>query len=165
MANKGSKGNSSKKHLQGSLIPQYSAKVKSKTTFLNNDAAKLDAWKANEGDTANVFLSLRLIQHDYQCFSEWEKAEMKLFWGFQELVSDMTWQQVYSSGGKGQNKAGLGYTPLDKKQYPKSTFRDNLSDDITLFELRVDQKKRIHGFRRDSVFYACWLDKDHQICP
>ncbi|WP_017732542.1 MAG6450 family protein [Nafulsella turpanensis] len=150
------------KHLQRSLIPKSSATLKQETTFLNKNFAEMDGWK-DDGDKANVFLSTRYIQHKYECFSDWSKSEMKLFWEFQELVSSMTWEQVYQTGRKKQ-KNGVAYTPIPKKTYPKSKFLNVLSPDITLFELRVSQKSRVHGFRNGPVFYVCWLDKGHKIC-
>ena len=145
-----------------SLIPQSAAQTKSKTIYLDKDVSLLTGWK-EKGNHAMVFLSLRFIQHEYQCFSEWSKIEMKSFWAFLEKLSTLTWQQIYDQSGK-SNKTGLGYTTIDKYQYPLSEFKEQLSEDITLFELRVDDKKRIHGFRHEAVFYACWLDKNHDIC-
>jgi len=43
-------------------------------------------------------------------------------------------------------------------------FKKSLDDQIELFELRVDNEKRVHGFRMKSIFYLCWLDRGHKIC-
>lgn len=88
---------------------------------------------------------------------------MKLYWDFQEKISKYRWQEVYNTGGKGQNKSGFGFTPIELSKYPKSDFRGRLSPDITIFELRVSQKIRVHGFRDKAVLYICWLDKDHDL--
>jgi hypothetical protein len=144
-----------------SLIPKSAADGKTSNKYLNKNVSKLDGWKLS-GNDALVFVSLRFIQHEYQCFSDWEKVEMKSFWAFQEKLSLYTWQQVYNQSGK-SDKNGLGYTVIKKSQYPNSNFRNSLSDDITLFELRIQEKMRIHGFRHESIFYACWLDKGHDI--
>ena len=151
-----------KRNKTSSLIPQSAAKVDEKNSFLNHNVAKLDGWKQS-GNEANIFVSLRFIHFDTQCFSDWGKHDMKAFWAFQEKLSSHTWQQVYGQAKKGEGKTGFAYTVIDKSQYPDSEFKKNLSDDITLFELRVDGEKRIHGYRRDSIFYAFWLDKDHNL--
>lgn len=117
-----------------------------------------------EGNTSNVFVSLLHLQFNYQCFSDWTKHEMILFWNFNKEIHNKTWQDVYSSARK-QNKTGLAYTTLSKDKYPKSDFTKNLSKDITTFELRVNQKIRVHGFRNKNIFYLCWLDKNHDVCP
>lgn len=114
------------------------------------------------GDNASVFLSLRFIQNDFQCFSEWDKNDMSCFWNFNNEVHHKSWTMVYSTAGKKQ-KTGLAYTPLPLHSYPNSDFKNQLSKDITLFELRLNDKIRVHGFRHKSIFYLCWLDKNHTI--
>lgn len=115
-----------------------------------------------EGNTSNVFVSLLHLQFDFQCFSAWTKQEMNLFWTFNRDIHDKTWQDVYSTARK-QNKTGLAYTILAKDKYPNSDFTKNLSKDITTFELRLNHKIRVHGFRNKNIFYICWLDKNHEI--
>jgi hypothetical protein len=144
------------------LIPKFAAEKPTKDVYLNKNLTKLDAWKQT-GNEANIFLSLRFIQYDFQCFSEWNKTEMKIFWHFQDDISNWTWQQIYNQSRKSE-KTGFGYTVIKKNKYPDSEFLKQLSEDITLFEMRIDLTKRIHGFRHESFFYACWLDKNHKIC-
>jgi hypothetical protein len=153
--------NKKNKNKRSTLIPINAAENKTKNVYLNKNLTVLDSWKEN-GNQANIFLSLRFIQFDHQCFSEWGKEEMKKFWLFQEQLHNHSWQQLYSQSGKTQ-KTGFGYTNIEKSQYPNSIFRNQLSDDITLFELRIDNKIRIHGFRHESFFYAFWLDKNHDL--
>jgi hypothetical protein len=52
---------------------------------------------------------------------------------------------------------------MDIDNYPNIKFKKQLSPDITIFELRVNKRIRVHGFRDESVFYICWLDKEHEI--
>jgi hypothetical protein len=115
-----------------------------------------------EGNTSHVFVSLLHLQFDFQCFSSWSKPEMSLFWHFNKEIHSKSWQDVYSTARK-KNKTGLAYTIIPKGKYPNSVFTKNLSSDITTFELRVNQKIRVHGFRNKNVFYICWLDKNHDI--
>ena len=152
----------SQKHKQGSLIPKSVANIKEEKVFLNKNIALLESWK-EEGNKANIFVSLRFVNHDFQCFSQWSREEMKCFWDFQTKISNTSWQLLYSQNGK-TDKVGFAYTEIKRETYPKSTFKEELSPDITLFEVRANNKIRLHGFRYQSIFYICWLDKNHEIC-
>jgi hypothetical protein len=147
-------------HLFRSPIPK-SALQEKPTKYINKDAAFLQEFEL-EGNEAKVFLSLKYIQSNYQCFSDWAKVEMREFWNFNSLLHEKSWQDVYSTSRK-KDKTGLAYTEIPLKKYPLSEFKRNLSPDITLFELRVSQRMRVHGFRVKSVFYLCWLDRNHDI--
>lgn len=151
-----------KKHLNKSSIAASNT-AKNERKYINNDPTRLHDW-SQEGNNAMVFVSLRHLQHDHECFSDWSKVEMKTFWNFMDKVHQYTWQDLLSSGGKSQ-KTGLGYTVIPLENYPDSIFRKDLDPLINIFELRVDQKSRVHCFRHKSVCYICWLDKNHAICP
>lgn len=143
------------------LIPINASEKKITTKYINKDASSLDNI-LNAGNDSLVFVSFKYIQDNYQCFSSWTRGEMKDFWNFSQIIHNQTWQQVYSSSGK-KNKTGLAYTTVELNQYPESEIKSKLSPDITIFELRVSQKARVHGFRLKSVFFICWLDKNHEI--
>lgn len=151
----------SKKKKRGGFISSSAVQKSTANKFINKNALKLDVF-SQEGNNAYVFLSLKYIQHKIQCFSEWTSQEMGIFWNFNELIHKTTWQDVYASARK-KNKTGLAYTTIEKKQYPKTEFSQKLSEDITLFELRLNKKMRVHGFRHKSIFYLCWLDREHRL--
>lgn len=122
------------------------------------------------GNNALVHTSLRYINTDHQCFSEWEPSELRLFSSFLKLVRQQTWQQVYQSGGKGSNKAGLGYTVHpDKAALPSKGDVQGISPDVNntlqLFELRVSQRARVHCFRQAHFLFLVWLDGKHEVYP
>lgn len=75
----------------------------------------------------------------------------------------MTWQDVYATASK-DNKRGLAYTVIPREKYGKNEFIASLDKDITMFELRVDNEIRVHGYRMNATFYLCFLDRDHKIC-
>ena len=131
------------------------------TSYINKDATKL-IQNIENGDDSKAIISFLHLQNSYQCFSDWSKAEMNDFWNFYRKLHEYTWSQIYSTGRK-NNKNGVAYTIIPKKKYPNPEFKKTLSEDITLFELRISQKARAHGFRNKSVFYICWLDKNHDI--
>lgn len=156
---------SSSNHKRRSLIPKSVATLPKKKTYLNTDSAFLEGWQ-REGNNANVLISIKLVQDDYQCFSDWDKQEMKAFWRFSRKIHEHTWQQVLETATKNlSEKTGLGYTPLPATKYPKSEFRESLDPQTAFFEVRVNGEMRVHGFRERSLFYICWLDKNHEICP
>lgn len=114
------------------------------------------------GNDKYVFVSIKNLQYKHQCFSEWDKSDMNKFWAFNKKIHEMTWEQVLKTGGK-NNKTGIAYTPLPREKYNKIPFIKGLSKDICMFELRIDNKIRVHGFRINSIFYLCVLDKKHEI--
>lgn len=146
-----------------SLIPQYNPNnLQIKTSsYINKDALIMYGW-LQDGDSANIFASLRFIQHEKQCFSEWNKQEMKLFWTFLNQLHDYTWGKMFSQS-RNDNKSGMGYTTIDKKKYGNSDFLKSIDPTVTFFELRVNQKIRVHCFRDKSICYIFLLDKHHNM--
>lgn len=150
----------SKKHLNRSVLDAY---TKEESRFIGNDALPEEIDIEHTGNETKVILSIKYLQNGHQCFSDWSKVEMGKFWDFNKKLHNMTWRDVYSSARK-KEKTGMAFTKIPINNYPKSTFRSELSADITLFELRVDDCIRVHGFRDKRIFFMCWLDKDHIIC-
>ena len=151
-----------KKHLNRSIIPPTAASVGQEFKYITKNPAIMNGW-ALDGNSANVFVSIRFLQYDHECFSDWAKNEMKMFWAFLTKLHDYTWQQIYDTSRK-TDKTGFAYTKIPRDKYPDSNFKKSLDDQIELFELRVDNEKRVHGFRMKSIFYLCWLDRGHKIC-
>ncbi len=151
-----------KKHLNRSIIQIEDGNRKKVHQYAIPDPAFIYDWR-QEGNNAHILLSIRFLQHDHECFSDWGKTDMKAFWYFQSKLHRFTWQQTYDTSRK-TDKSGLGYTKIPRDNYPDTEFKKSLGDEIELFELRVDQTKRVHGFRVRSIFYLCWLDKGHKIC-
>ncbi|MES2388131.1 MAG: hypothetical protein V4543_09020 [Bacteroidota bacterium] len=153
------------KHLNSSFIPQQAANLPLDQSYINKQADFLEGW-LREGNDALAIVSIKLLQDDFQCFSDWSKSEMKAFWDFNRKVHQYSWKQIYSSASKqlGQ-KTGFAYTVIDRSSYPDSQFKKALTPETTFFELRVNGDMRVHGFRYKALFYLCWLDREHQICP
>lgn len=143
------------------LINKNVASLKSEAVYINKNVATLIGNNEN-GDDFNVIISFIHLQNSHQCFSDWSKQEMNDFWNFYKKMHQYTWQQVYLTSGETQ-KNGIAYTVIPTSKYPNKDFKENLSEDITIFELRVTQKGRVHGFRNKAVFYICWLDRNHEI--
>ncbi|GAB2841390.1 hypothetical protein [Ferruginibacter profundus] len=150
------------KHKQKSSVPQAGATLEATTQYINKIAA-LTVFE-EDSDNAPVFVSIRYLYHEFQCFSIWHPDEMKAFWEFIRKVHQYTWTMLKQSGGKGENKAGMGFTPIPVGSYPANLTTD-IEPDSKLFELRVTQRARVHCFRAKSICYLYLLDKDHSIFP
>ena len=120
----------------------------------------------------NPYVALKYFDSDWQCFSEWEKQELKAFSNFLSTLKNHTWNEVYRTGGR-IPKHGLGYTKYKisdiKSEAIKTRLKsvaEHISEDINFFELRVDQNKlRVHGFQSHSVFFLVVLDRNHEAFP
>lgn len=147
-------------------VPINAADTKDeKKTFISKEAASLKNQIESDKNDSHVLMSIKYLQHQHQCFSDWDANDMKSFWDFNKRLHEHTWADLYKSGGSLGNKSGLGFTIINHDKYPDSDFKKELSKDQRIFELRVNKKARVHGFRIKGVFYLCWLDKDHEICP
>lgn len=112
-----------------------------------------------------AFVVLKYFDDSYECFSHWKENELKDFSRFTKTIRQMTWTDIYKSGGK-SSKTGLGYTVhTNKEVLPNQDIVRSISEDITFFELRVNKKARVHGFRVKSAFYLVWLDRNHKVYP
>ena len=127
-----------------------------------NTDVNVDAFDKN-GNNTLVFISIKNIQSNYQCFSEWTKSELSKFWKFNRRLHNMTWQQVYATASK-DDKRGLAYTVIPRDRYGTNEFVSSLDKEIKMFELRVDDEMRVHGYRMNATFYLCFLDREHNIC-
>lgn len=150
------------KHKGKSIIPQHDPLKQIPGNFSNKDLI-LQSHKQG-GNNATVLISLRFVHEEFECFSEWSKQDMKLFWNFNRSVHAYKWQHVIEQGGKAKKKVGFGYTKVAKNLYPEGGFISAFNPDVDFFEMRLGDKARVHGFRYDSIFYICWLDRNHNIC-
>lgn len=108
-------------------------------------------------------VNMKYYTSSFQCFSAWSSQEMKQFSDFIEKLRQMKWADIYRTGGKLGYKTGLGYSLIDRKNYPKNALLDKVSADISFFELRVNQTMRVHGFRCLDAFYLVYLDRNHDL--
>ncbi|EHN66380.1 hypothetical protein [Comamonas testosteroni] len=157
-------------------LPREKIQAKAKATLQlserdNQIFAIAESADVQGGDNANPYIALKYFRDAYECFSHWEKDELK---AFTELINDLrnrTWKQVLQTSGK-RDKRGLAYTPYDPVKTAEAakthleSVRDQISPDITFFELRVDQNKlRVHGFRARAAFFLVLLDREHRVFP
>lgn len=77
----------------------------------------------------------------------------------------MTWQQVLETAGKGENKAGLAYTPYEDDALKGVSRPMRLSPEIKIAGVRASSELRVFGAYHDHVFYILWFDRRHEIVP
>lgn len=137
------------------------ASTKVKHKIKNHTDVVVEDIESN-GNEKNVFISIKHLQSNFECFCDWSKSDMGFFWNFNNFLHSLTWEQVYSTSRKNY-KAGVAYTVISRSRYIKIPFIKSLSPEITMFELRVSDRIRVHGFRDKSIFNLCILDKDHRL--
>ncbi|HBE17363.1 MAG TPA: hypothetical protein DEG17_00745 [Cyanobacteria bacterium UBA11149] len=94
--------------------------------------------------------------------SDWTSSEINDLLAGLKKIELYTWGQIKSHGSKKRGASvGTGYKLISN--YP--TLPDNIPEDVKLSEMRIDEKKRIFGFRVASVYYIIWFDRDHSVCP
>lgn len=145
-------------------IPSNAAEIKVQGGVLNDLEIKLMGFNTSRNEEPHV--NLKYYQSNYECFSEWTSEELKDFTSFLDKLGQTDWINIFKSGGSVGNKSSFGLTyHKDKKKLPTAIFIEKISPDINFFELRVNQKARVHGFRCVHTFFLVWLDRNHQIYP
>jgi hypothetical protein len=127
--------------------------VEPTTRFENVDFDELP------GKKRGVSISLRYFRKQTECFSVWQKGDLKKFSGLIEKIRDYDERSLKSSALCGVHK--------NKPSRDRFSLPDELSQDLDMYELRVDpsNKARVHGVFWAETFYLIWLDKDHQVFP
>lgn len=139
----------------GHSIPDSASHKKDERrgVLLTIDECKIFGIQTNMHD--QPYVNLKYFDSNYECLSAWEKDELKLLSDFIQKVSESNWFDIQKSCTKHK----------DRRILPKTKKIENVSPDITFFELRVSIKARVHGFRSANAFFLCWLDRNHQIYP
>lgn len=84
--------------------------------------------------------------------SEWKGKELSDLINCFQKMEQLTWHEIMKHDG-------LKVKPL--KDVPKPSY---ISEDVTMFEIRVCQLKRIHGFIDKNIFNLVWFDRGHSVC-
>jgi hypothetical protein len=111
-----------------------------------------------------VALSYRFIKAGKSfCLSHCKKDDIRAVADCLRQLTTMTWEQVRQSGGRGENKVGLGYTPYKDSELNHVQRPPEFSKDISIAAVRATQKMRVFGGYKGHVFYLLWFDPDHKI--
>ena len=104
----------------------------------------------------HVSISLRYFQRSCECFSKWEKPELKKF--------SATIDKLLGYGPNLLTKtSSLCVMHKDAPDEDRFSLPDEISPEQALHEIKVDpsNKLRIHGFFSGPVFFLLWLDREH----
>ncbi len=77
----------------------------------------------------------------------------------------MSWQDVKTSGRKGEGKTGLNCTPYKDSDMRKVSRPSSVGDEVQMLGLRAGSAGRLFGYYADHVFYVLWFDSHHEIVP
>jgi len=112
--------------------------------------------------TSSVSISLKYYNSRSECWSDWQKADLKGFTKIIEMLSQQSVQQLKSRGANGTPKCRMHKGPSKTPGYKRPT---TISEDIDLYEIGVTNQARIHGFFAGTVFFLVWLDRRHRVFP
>jgi hypothetical protein len=138
------------------LLPEEIAQKERKTVHLSLTEANYLGLP--ESENLPVYISLKYFDGKHQCFSEWQHGELKSFTKFIEILRQQKWEEI-------KKNDGLKYKEHNRSKLPNKRILTSISPETTLFELRVTQKARVHGFKVQSAFFLVWLDRNHKIYP
>lgn len=111
-------------------------------------------------------VSLKYYDPKFECFSQWNQKELKSFSAFVKRLSTTSWTDTYKSSGRSGEKVGFGMAyHKNIRNTSLAAIAQRISAEIKLFELRVSQRARVHGFRSVSTFFLVCLDRNHEIYP
>jgi len=107
-------------------------------------------------DAGSVSVSLRYFRRECECFSDWQKAELKKFVGTLEKLRSHSVDQL-------KGKKSLCDIHKGKPNEARFNIPDAISPDLSIYEIKIDpsNKLRMHGFFTGPVFFLLWLDRMH----
>ena len=106
----------------------------------------------------HLHVSLKYWHSRSQCFSEWQKNELKHLTKLIDKVQELTEISVKTDAGlKWKTHKG---PPVGQFSKPTS-----LPTEHVIGELRANQKARVHGFLHQGTFFVVWLDRKHEVFP
>jgi hypothetical protein len=118
--------------------------------------------RPSSADDENPSFKFTYADKNRWVLSGWTPSEIKDLIEGLKKIEKYTWKQIRDHGSKKRGESvGTGYKLIDK--HPP--LPDDIPEDARLSEMRIDDKKRIFGFRVQSVYYIIWFDRDHSVCP
>ncbi len=105
-----------------------------------------------------ISISLKYYKETCECFSKWQKKELKGLTNLIEKLRSRTFEQV-------RTNTKLCHAHLGEPSKEKFSRPEEISPEIRFYGLRVTDKARVHGFFFDPVFFLVWLDRKHECFP
>lgn len=134
---------------------------------MKNNNSKLVPIRPEVKNNQGLFtkLSITYLHTQAECFSSWQKPELKKFSTFINKVNQKKINEL-SGGGLQLDNSG---PDMGKKvrDYMRKNFSEHISPDIidgiVVKHLRVDQEMRVHGYFEHNTFHIIRLDRGHKI--
>lgn len=93
---------------------------------------------------------------DNHCrLSAWQGQELIDLVNTFKKMESLTWVEIARHSGLRFKKIE-GYT----KPLPP-----DVSPEVTVYEVRVCEVKRLFGYRINNIFRVLWFDREHEVCP
>ena len=127
-------------------------------------AEQISTYLPPSGSTDGEHPSFRFTYADQNRWplSDWTSSEIDDLIQGLKRIEKYTWEQIKGQGSKKRGESvGTGYKWITS--HPE--LPDLVPDDAKLSEMRIDNKKRIFGFRVGVIYYIVWFDRDHSVFP
>jgi len=111
--------------------------------------------KGESTDNLTPLFSFKHVSDNHCLLCEWGNPELSELIGTLKTMESLTWSQV-------RQHKGLNLTGVDHPAYPPPP---SVPGDASITEVRVDEKRRLFGYRGGRVFHLIWFDRNHQVCP
>ena len=102
-----------------------------------------------------VTFSFKNSCENHFLLSTWKDRELSDLIKTFKTMESLDWNQIYQHNG-------LRYKLID--QCPR-TLPHGIPPDVSIFELRVNEKSRLFGYRSDNICNIIWFDNNHLALP
>lgn len=101
----------------------------------------------------NQTCNLKFSKCDENKYQLWDltKDQLKTFVFFAKKIENIDWENIKKS-------KGFHYETINSLTPPS-----NISKDVTIKSIRVNQEFRIYGYRMNADFYIIWFDPNHEL--
>jgi len=134
------------------LIGKAARKREHKISKIPSSATEL---KQESTDNKNPVFSFRNVCSNHCQLSNWHGRELLLLISTFKTMESLSWREV-------RNHKGLNLKPIEQFVF---RLPDNVPDDVVIQEVKVDEKRRLFGYRAGRVFYLIWFDRNHEVVP
>lgn len=122
----------------------------------NKIPAKATELHKQSTDNETPVFSFKHVCENHCQLSEWQKQELSILIGTFKAMENLCWKDVRKS-------AGLNMKPVtDSIVY---SLPHSVPSDATIQEVKVDDGKRLFGYRAGRVFCIIWFDRNHEVIP
>ncbi len=82
-------------------------------------------------------------------------------------IERLTWREIESQSSGGHRKHHSQALDTIVREAQRDAERAGLGEIFgdTMFRFRLGSRKRLWGFREESVFYVVWWDPNHKVYP